>query len=137
MRLVAQARKQVETINRVRHRIGGRVGRERLARGVQISRLRHLRHGQRHQLIRALEIMVLERRFVDLGEEFGFVLAVGKRRVEVPGPFLEGAVKDILVRVGGGIRIVPGDIVATAQQQCQQAEKQRPDASGKTERGEH
>ena len=84
-----------------------RIRRNLRARGVQVHGLRHLHRGQRNQRIGALEIVILQRRLVDLRVEHGLVLAVGLGRVEVLGALDEGGVKDIFAAIRGRIGLVP------------------------------
>ena len=83
---------------------------------VQITHRRHLRRRQRHQLIGALQIMVLQRRLVDLREELILVLAVGLRRVEMLGALGESGVENGLARVRSRVGIVPQPAVTGGKQ---------------------
>ena len=57
---------------------------------------------------RAVQVVVLERRLVDLAGEGDFVLGVGLCRVEVLGPVGKGGIKDVAPGLGRRVGIVPG-----------------------------
>jgi hypothetical protein len=75
------------------------------------------------QLVGPLEVVVLQRRLVDLRREGDLVLAVGLHRIEMLGPVGEGAVKDVPAPVRRRIGIVPG-AAAGREQQAEKAGKQ-------------
>ena len=96
------------------HRIG--VGRQFAVGAVEIARLGQGLGSRRDQLIGALEVVVLERRFEYLRYQVPLIRSIGLRRVEVLGPFSKRAVEDVLAALGRRIGVVPR-ISATAQQE--------------------
>jgi len=87
---------------------------------VKQGRARHLHRAKRNQLVRALEIMVLQRRLVNLRQKYIFVLAVGLHRIEVLGALGKRRVENIGARFGGRIRIIPWRTVAPGQERNHQ-----------------
>jgi hypothetical protein len=116
MRLVTDARLDGDDI--IRERDPCRIGviRQRPSLRIQVARLRHRFGGGRDQLVGPLEVVVLQRRLVDLGREGDLVLAVGLHRIEMLGPLGEGAVEDVPAPVRRRIGIVPGTAAGCEQQ---------------------
>ena len=73
----------------------------------------HARSGPRHQLVRSLQIMVLQRRLVDLLNDRPLIACIGTRRVERLGTIDKGAIEDIGTLLGRRIGVVPGVTAAT------------------------
>jgi hypothetical protein len=67
-------------------------------------------------MVGPLEVVVLQRRLVDLGREGDLVLAVGLHRIEMLGPIGEGGVQDVPAPVRRRIGIVPGTAAGGEQQ---------------------
>src|SRR6185295_15302067 len=91
------------------------------------ARLRDVRRGQRNELVRALEVVILEQRLVDLLRELRFVLGVRLHRVEVLRPRNEARVKDALAALRGRIGIVP-DLATPGGQRREHGEEDQEDA---------
>ena len=83
---------------------------------VQIARLRHRVGCRGDQRIGPLQVVILQRRLVDLGREGDFVLAVGLHRVEMFRPVGERAVKDVPAPIRRRIRVVPCAAAGRQQQ---------------------
>ena len=107
VRLIADPRPDADLVLGERHGRRRRIGRKLLPRSVEQPGPRHLERGLRHELVGPLEVVVLERRLVDLLDEAPFVGGVGARRIERLRPVDERAVEEVLSAIGGRIGIVP------------------------------
>src|SRR3954466_6163948 len=107
MRLVADARPDADFVNRV------------LA-ALDHARLGYFERAERNELVGPLEVVVLQRRLVDLLGEFRLVLRIGLHRIEVLWTLDEGAIEDALAALGRRIRIVPDFAAAAEKQQADQ-----------------
>ncbi len=105
MGLKQDPRADVDFVKRLRH--ASRIGRHVPAGGIHGARPWHPLRSQRNQNVGPLQVVVLQRRLVDLGIEFRFVLAVRLHRVKVLGTFGESAVENVLAAVLRRIGIVP------------------------------
>ena len=90
--------------------------------GIVVSRLGHCRSSQRGELVRPLEIVVLQRRHVDLRREHRFVFGIGLHRIEMLGPLGKRRVENILTGLLHRIGIVPGS--AARAERCWQHQGQ-------------
>ena len=121
MWLVADARANANVVNAARDLGGRRVGRQLAALGVVIARYRHALTGRRNQRVRPLQIVVLQRRLVNLRGEGDLVLAVRLHRIEVLGAVGEGCIEDVLAALGFRIGVV---LLAAAGRQQEQQRQQ-------------
>ena len=101
MRLIAHAGFDVDFIDAVSDFFGRRSVRQRLVLRIQISHHRHRTGRLRHQLVRTLQIMILQRRRVDIRDEFILVFAVSLRRIEMFRAFGERGIEDSLPGIRG------------------------------------
>jgi hypothetical protein len=136
MRLVANARANVNVVNTARD-LGGRcVGRQLAALGVVVARHRYALTGRRNQRVRPLQVVVLQRRLVDLRSEGDFVLAVRLHRIEVFRTLGEGRIENIFAALGLRIGIVLLTAAGRQQEQQRQQRKQKKQrAKGKAKGG--
>ena len=119
MGLVADTRFQTEFIDTLGDAVERRVGRQLAAFGIQKTRSRHFFERCRNQLIGALQVVVLERRLVDLAGKGDFILGIGLRRVEMLGPVGEGGIENVVLGVGRWVRVVPR-LTATGEEDDEQ-----------------
>ena len=84
----------------------GCIGRQRFSPGVVIAGFRDGDQRCRNQRVGAFQVVVLERRLVDLRREGDLVLGVGLHRIEVLGALGESRIKDVLAAFAQRIRIV-------------------------------
>jgi hypothetical protein len=92
------------------------IGRQFASVAVVEARLRDGLGGGRGQLERSLQVVVLQRRLVDLRREGDLVLAVRLHRVEVFGPVGEGRVENVAAPIRRRIGVVPGAAAGREQQ---------------------
>ena len=83
VRLITDAAPDPDLIDCEGGIFGRRIGGQLPAALVVIARLRHFLRDARNQRVRALQVMVLQRRLVDLRREGGFVRTIGLDRIEV------------------------------------------------------
>jgi hypothetical protein len=102
MRLVINARLDVDVIDAVGDGIARGGIRQAPAGRIEIIRLRDGARRQRNQFIGAFQVMVLQRRLVDLAGELDFVRTVGLCRVEMIGPLLEGGEQYVFAGLSRG-----------------------------------
>ena len=121
MRLIVHAGLDMNLIHAEGDLFRGRIVRQRAAMFVQISYLRHRICRQRHQLIGALQVMILQRWRINLREEIILVFAVCLRGIEMLGAFGERGIKNRLALVRRRIRIVPKPAVTGGKRYSQQA----------------
>ena len=107
VRLVADPRPDADLVLAERHRRRRRVRRQLASRGVEQSSPRHFERRLGDQLVGPLQVVVLERRLVDLLDEAPLVGGVRAPRIERLRPLDERAVEEVLPAVGGRIGIVP------------------------------
>ena len=142
MRLITDIRPDADFIDRGRDQLRRRVRRQIATSGIQVARFGQSERGARRQLVWPFEVVVLERRFVNLCIEGGFVLGVGAGRVKMLGTFRKRGVERVVVRAGGGIRVVPG-LAAAGEAMQHKAEGAKHDgltrasANSADERFEH
>ena len=82
-------------------------------------RLRQLARSEGFQGIRTLEVVILQRRLVDLADEHHFVGRIGLCGVEVLGTFGKHAVQNVLPALGFRIGIIPRRLAAAHHEQQQ------------------
>jgi hypothetical protein len=123
MRLVADARPDVDDVVGEGDACWIGVVRQRAPLGVEIARLRHGLGRARNQRIGPLQVVVLQGRLVNLRREVDLVLAVGLHGIEMFGAVGEGAVKNIAAPIRRRIGVVPG-AAACREQQAEKAGKQ-------------
>ena len=117
VRRPAHAGPDGDVVHAERHPLGRRVGRQRLAGGVQEARRHHRGRGARHQLVRPLQVVHLVQRLVDGVGVRVLVGGVRRGRVQVArAALVERHVQRVLRRGAGG----PGVVAAGGQGQCQQ-----------------
>ena len=112
MRLIADAGAQPDQVIRIGdlRRVG--VVRQRLSLVIDIPRLRHLDRRCGDHLVGALQIVVLQRRFVDLRGKGDLVLAVRLHGIEMLGTVGKCRVENVASAVGRRVGIVPGTAAA-------------------------
>ena len=113
-----------------------RIGRQRFARCVEITHFGHGFGGRRDQFIRPFQIMVLQRRFVNLPGKNAFVLGIGLRRVEVLRPLDKCRVEDVAAAFDGRVRIVPFTAATGDRQQNCPGEQMRGTADAARQRAQ-
>ena len=113
--LIENAVLQADGVDRFRNRCGGRVVGQRFTIATEVTWLGQRGGGERHELVRTFQKVVLQHRLVDLTGELCFVFAIGRDRVQMFGSFGKCAVEDCTLAIGGRIRIVPCSLVATDQ----------------------
>ena len=123
--LVAHALANADGVFGGGDRIRRRIRRQGLARGVEQPQPRHLGGGAGFEFVRALQIMELQRRFVDLVGEGRFVLAVGLHRIEMLGAIDKGRIQHRRIGALARVRVVP-DLAAAGGKRRQQAGQQEP-----------
>src|SRR5690606_4056311 len=89
---------------------------------VDLARPGYLDRGQRNQLVRPLEIVVLKRRLVDLASEERLVGGIGLHGIEMLRALDEAGIEDVRLALRSRIRIVP-DVAAAALQKEQEYQK--------------
>src|SRR5689334_337774 len=109
MRLETDARLEVDFVDR------------ELA-ALDQARLRSLDRGERDQLVGPLQVVVLERRLVDLAGEDRLVGGVGLHGVEVLRPLREDRIEDVLAALGRRVGIVP-DFATAREEQHREEER--------------
>ena len=107
VRLETNAGPEFQLVDALRNALGRRIGRQVVAMLIEIARHRDGLDGGRHQLVWALEVVVLQRRLIDLSRESRLILGVGLGRIEMLRAVGKGRVQDIAPCVGARIRIVP------------------------------
>jgi len=117
MRLVTHIGLDADFIDAVGNMLRFGIGRQMAAASIQITYLRHRARRQWHQLVRAFQIMILQRRRVDMRQELVLVLAVGLRRIEVFGTFGERGVEDVLALIRCRVGVVPQRAITAGEQQ--------------------
>ena len=120
MRLVTDARPDAYHVFAERHAGGRRVLRQRIALRVQVGGLGHFGRGIRNQFIRPLEVMILQRRLINVADKRIFVFAVGLHGIKMFGSLGKRRIQDIRPRIRGPVRIVPNAVAASSQQQGRQ-----------------
>jgi hypothetical protein len=106
MGLVTGSRLEADFILGNRDPPGLGIGGKRPPRRVEIAHRGHGGGGLGLQLIGPLQVVILQRRLVDVAQVDVLVLAVGTGRVEMLGAFLEGGIEDGFAGVGSGIGAV-------------------------------
>jgi hypothetical protein len=122
MRLVADAGLQRDHVVGEGDLRGIGIAGKRPPLGIDVARLRDRRGGGRHQRVGPLQVVVLQRRLIDLRRKRDLVLAVGLHGVEMLGPFGKGAVENVPAPIRRRIGVVPC-AAAGRKQQDQQAWK--------------
>ena len=112
MRLVQDARPYVDFVNAVGDLVSRCGLRQFALRGVVVRRPRHFCCGQRRQLVRPLEVVILQRGHVDLRGKHRLVFGIGLHRIEMLGSLGKRRVEDILAGLLCRIRIVPWSAAA-------------------------
>ncbi|GAB1411535.1 hypothetical protein MASR1M97_02710 [Candidatus Desulfobacillus denitrificans] len=105
VRLIQDARPDTDLVERISH--PGRIRRHVAPGGIHAAHARHRLGCQRHQGIGSFQIVVLQRRLVDLRIEFRLVRTVGLHRIEMLGPLGERAVENVPAAVLRRIGVVP------------------------------
>jgi hypothetical protein len=95
---------------------------KRVSLRIDVIRLWHSAHCGGRKCVGTLQVVILQRRLIDLRSKRDFVLAVGLHRVQMFGPFGKGAVEDVFASICRRIGIVPC-AAASREQQDQQAWK--------------
>ena len=113
MRLETDARRNGNVVLAVGDLRRRRIVRQTLPAGVEEAHLGHRRGAAGNQRVGALEVVVLQRRLVDLAGEHRLVFGVGLRRIEVLGPLGKRRVKDVGMALARRIRIIQGIIQRT------------------------
>ena len=106
MRLVADARTNANVVDAARDLRCRCIGWQLAPLGIVVARHRHALAGRRNQRVRSLQIVVLQRRLVDLRSEGDLVLAVRLHRIEVLRTIGERRIEDVLAALGLRIGIV-------------------------------
>jgi hypothetical protein len=106
MGLVTGSRLEADFVLGNRDLPGLGIGGKRPPRRVEIAHRGHGGGGLGLQLIGPLQVVILQRRLVDVAQVDVLVLAVGTGRVEMLGAFLEGGIEDGFAGVGSGIGAV-------------------------------
>ena len=112
MRLKADTRLQPQFVNTFGNPVCRRISCQRPTRSIEIARHRHLLNRRRNQRVGTLEVVILQRRFVNLRGEGNFVFCIGLRRIEMLRTVSEGRVQNIGAAGRSWIRVIPG--VATS-----------------------
>lgn len=124
MGLVMDTLSDLDLIDAFRHRLRRRGRRQPPPLGIEKNRLRHPGSRQRRQFVGPLQVMVLQGRFVDLGDELVLVGAIGAHRIQMLWTLGERGIKDIGPGIGGRIGIVPqtrqGGNGQHAERQCKE-----------------
>ncbi|CPL07868.1 Uncharacterised protein [Bordetella pertussis] len=101
-----------------------RIGRQLAALRIEVARRIDGGRGARHQLVRALQVMVAVQRFVDVVGVRRLVGRVGAGRIQVFGRTLdERGVERIVGHRAGGVRAVDGAFAGAARHRAQQQER--------------
>jgi hypothetical protein len=103
MRLVADAGSQGQLIDTFGNRLDRRIIRQGATIGGKVARMRQLLNRGRNQFVRATQVVVLQRRLVDLRGKGDLVLGIGLRRIQVFGPIGEGGVKNLATGIAGAV----------------------------------
>ncbi|EXI75171.1 MAG: hypothetical protein AW07_01408 [Candidatus Accumulibacter sp. SK-11] len=122
MRLIADSRADADLVDADGDRRRRRVGRQLAPAGVEVAWHRHRLAGQRNQRIGPLQVVVLQRRLVDLRRERDLVLGVGLHRIEMLRAFGERGVENVAAAFGARVRIV---LLAAAGTQQQRNDRQQ------------
>ena len=120
MRLIAHPRLDMYLIHTVGDLFRRRSVRQLPVMFVQIAHRRHCTCRQRHQLIRTFQVMVLQRRRVNLRQKLILVFAIRLRRIQMLGAFGERGIKNRLALVRRRIGIIPQPAVTGGKQYSQQ-----------------
>ncbi len=127
MRLIEDPLSNADVVLAVRDTVGRSVPREHASSRVEKARLRNLGRGGWDELVRPLEVMILQRSLVDLLDDVVFVRGIRLGRIQVLWPFDEEGVEDVFPALPGGIRIVPD--AATAGERDRQECHERVSAA--------
>ena len=106
VRLIHCPRSDANFINGACNQSSGSIRWQGAARSIKIARYRHRFCCQRHEFVGPFQVVVLQRRFVNLLNKPIFVRTVGNRGIEVLRLFAERAVVDFLVLLGFRIGVV-------------------------------
>jgi hypothetical protein len=123
VRLVADAGPDANLVDALGNRCERRIGRQFNALIVVIARHRQRIAGQRNQRVRPLEVVVLQRRLVDLRRKGDLVLAVRLHRVEMLGAIGERRIENVPPALGTRIGIVLLAVAGGQQEQQNRQEK--------------
>jgi hypothetical protein len=107
MRLVKHARLHADRVVAVRDTRSFRAFGKLASIFVVVGDSRHLLRAERDELVRALQIVVLQRRLVNVGDEGVLVLAVRLHGIEVLRPLGERRIENVAAGLRRGVRIVP------------------------------
>ena len=117
MRLVQHPALEADFVNGGCNVARRHAGRQAAPFGIQEVRLRDRLGDAGYQCVGALQVVILQRRFVDLRRKSDFVRTVGLHRVEMFGALGERRIEDVLSRIGRRIRVVPHRTAATGEHQ--------------------
>ncbi len=118
VRLIHDAVFDADFVDGVSHRARRRGSGQAVPVRVEEIRLRHGCGDARNQRIGTLEVVILQRRLVNLRGKNDFIRAVRLHRIKVLGPLGERRVENILPGLRRRIRVVPvGDAAAGQHQQ--------------------
>ena len=113
--LIADARLQAEFVNTLGDGVEGRIGRQLAPFGIEKTRPWHFLQRCGNQFVRSLQVVILQRRFIDLPGKGDFILGIGLRRIEMLGPVGKRCVENVVLGIGCRVRVVPC-LAATGQQ---------------------
>ena len=117
MGLIADTRTNMNLIDRVGHALRRRIIRQTLPLIVEKLGAGHGGNRRGNQSIWPLQILVLQRRLINLADETIFVGSVGTRRIEMLGSGVKGGKHHIAAQFASGIGAVPWRIAASRRQQ--------------------